>query len=104
MENWNNNPLLNVISEPNYSLDYVLKNNKLYKVQLFLQSHSQESINRLIEHLTIKENFSLDKSTSNLTTLTNPHSMDVVQILKYVTTDTTYYTAHFTEVDLIDKI
>jgi hypothetical protein len=104
METWNNNPLLNVISEPNYSLDYVLKNNKLYKVQLFLQTHSQESLNRLIEHLTIKENFSLDKSTSNLTTLTNPKNMDVVQIIKYMTTDTTYYVAHFTEVDLIDKI
>jgi len=104
MEAWNNNPLLNVISEPNYSLDYVFKNNKLYKVQLFLQTHSQASINQLIEHLAIKENFTLDKSTANLTTLTNPKNMDVVQIVKYVTNDTTYYVAHFTEVDLIDKI
>lgn len=104
MEAWNNKPLLNVISEPNYSLDYVLKNNKLYKVQLFLQTHSQGSLNQLIEHLTIKQNFTLDKSTSTLITLTNPNSMDVVQIVKYMTTDTTYYVAHFTEVDLIDKI
>jgi len=100
METWNNNPLLNVISEPNYSLDYVLKNNKLYKVQLFLQTHSQESINQLIEHLTIKQKFTLDKSTSSLILLTNPISMDVVQILKY----NTYYCVYFTEVDLVDKI
>jgi hypothetical protein len=105
METWNNNPFLNVISEPTYSLDYVFKNNKLYKVQLFLETHDQSSIDKLIENITIKNNFILDKSTSNLIVLTNPVNMDIVQILKYTKYDNTlYYSVYFIEVDMIDKI
>jgi hypothetical protein len=105
MENWNNKPFLNVISEPTYSLDYVFKNNKLYKVQLFLETHDQASIDKLIEHITIVKKFILDKSTSNLIVLTNPANMDIVQIIKYTNYDNTlYYSVSFIEVDMIDKI
>jgi len=104
MENWNNHPMLTVISKSNYKLNYVLKDNKLYKVQYFLKTYTQEALYDLIENVTIDKNFTMHQSRAATTVLTNPHNMDVVTFYKNTDdNDDTFY-VDFTEVDLVDKI
>jgi len=104
MEQWNYKPMMNVHSKPTYSMDYVWKNNKLYKVQLFIKEYDEASLNELIHVMTTKNNLVLDKVFGALITLKNTVNLDSVQILKLKQNDgIVINSVHFIEVDLIDK-
>jgi hypothetical protein len=105
METMNNNTQLTVFSEPTVSLKYVWETNKLHKIKTIIETRTCIEVCQLINHVTINKNYILEKSTSKLVKLSNPHNMDTINITKFTKSDgEPYNVVTYIEIDIIDKL
>jgi len=104
MEQIDKYPCVNAMVTPTESLDYYIKNNKLYRLKLVRQStNDRTELNKIIDTLTIDYEYVLEKSSYNYVLLKQTGSEDTVEIITMKDeNNNVYFGVYYYQPDIVD--
>jgi hypothetical protein len=106
MEQINKYPNMNAMLTPTKSVDYYVKNNKLYRMYSERQIvTSNEELSEIIDELAIDCNYVVEKNQTNYMVLKQFGTEDKVEIITNKDENgNKYYTLYYYQPDLVDIV
>jgi hypothetical protein len=106
MEQIEKYPNMNVKLTPTKSVDYYVKNNKLYRLNSERRIvYSTRELSKIIENLTIDNDYVIDKNQTNYILMKQFSSEDKVEIITMKDEhDNKYYCLYYYQPDLVDVV